>query len=143
VTAVQAKHEHVLAPLATAAPAAPAAPFASLPNFAKPEPVVAGLLAFLDPETGLLTGPIGDLRVPDDLNRAFAAPVELTPVTLPNGSVMVDLQGTLQDYYILNIDPFGRRTVQCVPNVLQAKTPPPLPAKSAAKTLVVSPIAER
>jgi len=139
--AVQPQNSTVFVPLAHATPAAAPAPFSSLPNFARPEPIVAGLMAFLDPETGLLTGPIGELRVPDDLARALAAPVELTPVTLPNGSVMVDLQGTMQDYYVLHIDALGHRTIQCVPSVLQAKTPPPV--MPTAKPLTVAPVTER
>lgn len=124
----------VAAPAAVAAaPAAPAG-YRALPGITQPAPVVAGLMAFLDPETGQLTGPINGFTVPDDVARMFAAPVELTPVTLPNGSVMLDLQGTLQDFYVLSIDPMGRRTIRCVQNPRQAQAPA-LP--------IVLPIAER
>lgn len=121
---------------AVAAPAAPAAPagYRALPGFTQPAPIVAGLMAFIDPETGQLTGPINGFTVPDDVARMFAAPVELTPVTLPNGSVMLDLQGTLQDFYVLTIDPMGRRTIRCVQNPREAQAPA-LP--------LVLPIAER
>jgi len=115
------------APVATTA-------FPSLPNFAQPAPIVAGLWAFIDPETGQLGGPISNLQVPDDIARAYGAQVELTPVTMPNGSVMVDLQGTLQDYYVLTIDPLGRRSIRCVQDARHAHAP-------AAP--VVLPIAER
>lgn len=115
------------APVATTA-------FPSLPNFTRPAPIVAGLWAFIDPETGLLCGPIGDLQVPDDIARAFGSQVELTPVTMPDGSVKVDLQGTLQDYYVLTIDPLGRRSIRCVQDARHAHAP-------AAP--IVLPIAER
>lgn len=119
---------------AAAAQPAVATAFPSLPVFAKPAPIVAGLWAFIDPETGMLSGPIGDLQVPDDVARSFAPQAELTPVTMPNGAVMVDLQGTLQDYYVLTIDPLGRRSIRCVQDARQAQAP-------AAP--IVLPIAER
>lgn len=128
-------------PTALVAPAPAAAPFAALPNFAQPAPVVSGLMAFIDPETGMLTGPIGSLQVPEDLSRAFAAPVELTPVTLPAGrGVMIDLQGTLQDFYTITIDPLGRRAIRCVqdPKHAHAHVAPIAPAQPT-----ISPIAER
>lgn len=108
--------------------------FSSLPNFTQPAPAVAGLWAFIDPETGLLSGPIRDLQVPEDLGGVLGSPVELTPVTLPNGAVMIDLKGTLQDYYVLTIDPLGRRSVRCVQDARHAHAP-------AAP--IVLPIAER
>ena len=133
-TAIAPATAAVAAPAAVvAAPAAPAG-YRALPGITQPAPVVAGLMAFLDPETGQLTGPINGFTVPDDVARMFAAPVELTPVTLPNGAVMIDLQGTLQDYYVLTIDPMGRRTIRCVQNPRQAMAP---------ATTVVLPIAER
>ena len=123
----------VLSQAAAAAPAIASA-FPSLPVFAKPAPIVAGLWAFIDPETGMLSGPIGDLQVPDDIARSFTPQAELTPVTMPNGAVMVDLQGTLQDYYVLTIDPLGRRSVRCLQDARHAQVP-------AAP--IVLPIAER
>jgi hypothetical protein len=136
----------VAAPQATtsftslAGPAPVAAPFASLPHFAQPAPIVAGLMAFIDPETGMLTGPIGDLQVPADVARVFAAPADLTPVTLPNGAVVLDLQGTLMDNYVLTIDPLGRRTIRCVQDARKALAPAAPVAPSAP---VILPIAER
>ena len=133
-TAIAPATAAVAAPAAVAAaPAAPAG-YRALPGITQPAPVVAGLMAFLDPETGQLTGPISGFVVPDDVARMFALPADLTPVTMPNGSVMLDLQGTLQDYYVLSIDPMGRRTIRCVQNPRQAQAPS-LP--------VVLPIAER
>lgn len=113
----------ILLPLASAPSPLATRAFPALPGFSQPQPIVAGLMAFIDPETGLLTGPTGDLQVPDDLARTLAPQVTLTPVTLPDGSVMVDLQGTLMDYYVMTIDPLGRRSIQCVQDPRQALAP--------------------
>jgi len=86
-----------------------AAGFVPLPSAALPVPpaampalpvapsVVAGLMAFIDPETGRLTGPIGQLQVPQDQLQSYVSLESLVPVTLPDGSVMLDLRGALQD----------------------------------------------
>lgn len=115
------------APVATTA-------FPALPNFTQAAPARSGLIALIDPETGMLTGPIGDIGIPEDLQRSFAEPVNLTPVALPGGGVMIDLQGTMQEYYVLTIDPLGRRSIRCVSD----------PRKAASLVgPVVHPIAER
>ncbi len=119
-------------------PAPVTAPFAALPNFAQPTPLVSGLMAFLDPETGLLTGPIGDLQAPTDL--ALTAPVELTPVPGIRGGITLDLQGTLMDNYVLTIDPLGRRSISCVQDARKALAPA---APILATPLTISPISER
>ena len=76
-------------------------------------PLVSGLLAFIDPETGLLGGPIFPLVAPTDLSTSAAAldPIE---VRLPDGSYMLDLQGGGMDYLVLHIDAFGKKTMRCV-----------------------------
>lgn len=133
---------------ALAAPAAAApAPFASLPNFT--QPVVAGLMAFIDPETGMLTGPISELQVPGDLSNAFGPAPDLTPTPLAGGGFTVDLQGTLQDYYVMTIDPLGRRSIRCVQDARHAHThththahAAPVAPVAPAPTLIL-PIAER
>lgn len=126
------------APAAVAAPA----PFASLPNFT--QPVVAGLMAFIDPETGLLTGPISELQVPGDLSNAFGPAPDLTPTPLAGGGFVLDLQGTLQDYYVLTIDPLGRRSVRCVQDARHAHTHTHAHAAPAAPApTTILPIAER
>ncbi len=126
------------APAAVAAPA----PFAALPNFA--QPVVAGLMAFIDPETGMLTGPISELQVPGDLSNAFGPAPDLTPTPLAGGGFTVDLQGTLQDYYVMTIDPLGRRSIRCVQDARHAHTHTHAHAApvAPAPTLIL-PIAER
>jgi hypothetical protein len=104
-----------------------------LPSLVQPaQPIVAGLMAFLDPETGLIGGPIGDLQVPQDLTQLNGQSL-LTPVTLPNGSVMIDLQGTMQDYMILTIDPLGHRSFRCSTDPREA-TKPAAPVTTPALT---------
>ena len=110
----------------SAAPAAKPVP-APMPGLAplvpQPAPIVYGLVAFLDPETGQLTGPISSLVPPADLR--FSQPVLLPePQQLPSGGWVLDLMGTCMESYVIHIDPFGRREVSCV----QGHT---LPAKGA------------
>lgn len=92
------------------APAAPAPLHALAPA---PMMLVHGLLAFIDPETGLIGGPISSLLAPMDLGQTAAAgePVE---VRLPDGSYMLDLQGTGMEYLTLHVDALGKRTLRCV-----------------------------
>ncbi len=92
-------------PEQSAAPARPSTP--------APAPGSIGLMAFLDPETGMLTGPIGDLVPPAD-QRAAAQNVLLIPVQRPNGAWLLDLKGTMMEHYVLQIDALGNRRVLCV-----------------------------
>jgi len=111
------------APTPAAKPQQPApAPAATLPSL--------GLMAFLDPETGMLTGPISYLVPPAD-QRAASANVLLTPVQRLNGAWLLDLKGTLMESYVLQIDPLGNRRVVCVQDprsVMQAAPAPIAPA---------------
>ncbi len=102
-------------PAATPAAAAPAVgPLVPLVPAGAPAPIVCGLVAFLDPDTGLLTGPISWLTPPVDQVHA-AAPVLLEEFPLPGGGWAMDLKGTLMESYVMHLDAFGHRTVQCVP----------------------------
>jgi hypothetical protein len=47
---------------------------------------------------------------------------------MPDGSVMLDLRGTAQDYLVLHVDALGHRTIQCVPDPRQAAPFVNLPA---------------
>ena len=79
--------------------------------------------AFIDPETGLITStPPPGAIVPEE---ARPEPV-LEQVTLPDGSVMMDLKGTLQDYMVLQLDANGKKVVRCVedPKAALQQTPP-------------------
>ena len=95
-----------------------------------PAPAAAGMRAYLDPETGLIggMGPVDPAEVQD----VQAAPV-LREEVLPDGSVMLDLQGTMQDFYIMQIDADGNRVVRCVENPAKAIAETPAPAAKAVK----------
>ncbi len=82
------------------------------------EPAGLGLLAFIDPETGLVGGPIGAL--PAELTRPGVPLPVFTPVPLANGGVMIDLQGAMQDYVILTLDARGNRSFRCASDLLPA-----------------------
>ena len=88
-----------------------------------------GLMAFIDPETGLLTGSIGDFQPPVDPAQPIAP---LKEMTMANGAVMIDLQGTMQDYMILSIDALGHRSFRCA-------TDPRLALKLQAPVTTTSP----
>jgi hypothetical protein len=95
-----------------------------------PAPAQAGMRAYLDPETGLIggMGPVDPAEVQD----VQAAPV-LREEVLPDGSVMLDLQGTMQDYYIMQLDADGNRVVRCVQDAAKALAETPAPAAKAVK----------
>lgn len=108
---------------ASVAPAAVAAPVPAV----APAPARGGLglMAFLDPETGMLTGPIGDLVPPADQR---AASVVLVEVPAPGGGWMIDLKGSGQEYFVLHVDAFGRRSVSCVQDPRRVGAPLLAPA---------------
>ena len=97
-----------------------------------PAPGSLGLMAFLDPETGMLTGPIGDLVPPVD-QRAASANVLLTPEPRPNGAWLLDLKGTGMEHYMIQIDPLGNRRVFCVQDARHVHGLAPLPAAPAGE----------
>jgi hypothetical protein len=77
----------------------------------------AGMRIFRDPETGGIAPP----------NAAESAALEndsnsedmtgLTQVTLPDGSVMIDLQGRFQESMVMQIAPNGQHVVNCTRDV--------------------------
>ncbi len=112
------------APKATNAKAACCASAATAscgtPAAAPVAPAQGGLRAFLDPETGQITGSIAPMSPTLDMVPTVSRE-SLVPVTLPNGSVMVDLQGTGEEYYVLRVDALGRRRVFCVQDARLAR----------------------
>lgn len=98
----------------------------SHPSATPSAPAQAGMRAVIDPETGTISGnvPLPELSEAD---KAALEP-QATPekILLPDGSIMIDLKGTMQEYYVMQIDPkTGKRSEACVtdPNHL-----PPTPA---------------
>lgn len=74
----------------------------------------AGMRAYIDPETGQLGTPasLPPLSIEE---KALLEPAQ-TPreVVLPDGSVMLELNGTGQEFTVMHLDAAGNRTVQCV-----------------------------
>ena len=96
----------------------------------------AGLRAFIDPQTGQLRRP-----TPEELaawtkaaREEFSRAVDsLQPTTLPDGTLMLDLQGLFMQDLVVTRRPDGSLSTQCVPDsergiALAAPPPPPKPA---------------
>lgn len=77
----------------------------------------AGMIIAIDPETGAIVPPSAAqvLRLTSaertGLQRSSAG---LTQVRLPNGTVMVDLQGRFMEYSVLRLDLQGRPRAACM-----------------------------
>jgi hypothetical protein len=91
----------------------------------------AGMRAYLDPESG---GVLVGMPSPEaGAVQAAQATPELQQEVLPDGSVMMHLQGTGQEYLVLEIDAKGERTVRCVQDPKQALATPSTHAKPEVK----------
>jgi len=122
-----------------AAAAPPEQAVAQAPAEAAPAVGVAGMVAFIDPETGRLSSTPteaqrAELRamLADRMNDSYEGLVE---VAMPDGSYMIDLQGRFQDLAVVLVAPDGTRHFECVNSVPQASGAPPAavaPAPPAA-----------
>jgi hypothetical protein len=93
------------------------------------EPLVSGLRAFIDPETGLLTSTTGFQPAVD----AFAPTVDvanLPQIQLPDGSFMIDTSGIMTDNVVVQVDALGHRTFQCTPDTRHLPAPAILPTRT-------------
>jgi hypothetical protein len=106
-----------------------AAPFAMFPAV-EPQPVVAGLRAFLDPETGLITSPIGSMLAPVDGSVIEADYSNLPQIQLPDGSFMIDTRGIMMDDFMVRIDALGHRSFACSRDANAAPAPVLAPTTS-------------
>lgn len=96
------------------------------------KPAAAGVVVGVDPETGLLGMPTRAqaaslLGLPGlSLNHSTDG---LVVQHLPDGSLMLDLQGRFREYYIVHVDPQGHLLRQCLGDPLTIRrelvTPPP------------------
>lgn len=88
----------------------------------------AGMRAYIDPETGQLgTGQLPPLTAEEKAQlEPTGVPVE---TVLPDGSVMIELNGTCQEFTVMKIDPSGKRSVQCVQDPQSALQSPAAAAK--------------
>lgn len=95
----------------------------------QPAPVPAGAVIAIDPETGRLGMPTAaqmlELSAAERTGLLRTAD-GLVPVRLPDGSIMVDLQGRFQTFTILRLDALGR------PQLLPAEDMPALQRALAA-----------
>lgn len=74
----------------------------------------AGMRAYIDPETGQLGTP-ASLPPLSTEEKALLEPAQAPrEVVLPDGSVMLELNGTGQEFTVMHLDAAGNRTVQCV-----------------------------
>jgi len=115
---VKAKSSCAPAAEAACAPSATAAPTAALPA-----PAEAGMRAYLDPETGVIGGLPATLE-PAGTEGVQAIEPVLREEVLPDGSVMMDLQGTMQEYFLIQLDADGNRVVRCVQDPAKALATP-------------------
>lgn len=102
-----------------------------------PTVAAAGLVAYIDPATGGLTAtPTEEQRAA--MRTALAALVNdsdegLVEVTLPDGSVVMDLQGRFQEAVVVQVASDGTQHMQCIGSLPDAAaTPSPAPAPPAA-----------
>ncbi|OGF11206.1 MAG: hypothetical protein A2W00_10135 [Candidatus Eisenbacteria bacterium RBG_16_71_46] len=103
---------------------------AAAPAAVAPAPVAgeAGMRIFLDPETGAIgPPPVGSLS-PAPEGAIEEPSANLREQMLPDGSVMIDLQGQFQEYTIIQLDANGRRIVRCATDPAAAMRPAPAPA---------------
>jgi len=119
-------------------PAAAAPPEQATAQAPAQAPVAAaGLVAFIDPATGGLTStPTEEQRAA--LRAALAALVNesdagLYEVVLPDGTVVMDLQGRFQEAVVVQVAPDGTRNLACVGSVATAaQSPAAVPQAPAA-----------
>ena len=119
-------------------PAAAAPPEQAAAQAPAQAPVAAaGLVAYIDPATGGLTStPTEEQRAA--LRAALAALVNesdagLYEVVLPDGTVVMDLQGRFQEAVVVQVAPDGTRNLACVGSVAAAaQSPAAVPQAPAA-----------
>jgi hypothetical protein len=77
----------------------------------------AGMVVGIDPETGVLGMPSPEQMLqltPQERTGLLRSGEGLTEVRLPNGAMMVDLQGQFMEYSLIRLDPMGRPSFSCV-----------------------------
>ena len=90
-----------------------------------PAPAEAGMRAFIDPETGQLGHGtvLPEITPAEDavLNERSSEPVV---TVFPDGSAMVELNGTCQDFLVIELDANGNKTVGCKQDHAHVATTP-------------------
>jgi hypothetical protein len=85
----------------------------------------AGMRIYKDPETDEIGPPTAGTAILDG-DGTSQDMTGLTKVTLPDGSVMVDLQGRFQEAMVMQIDAHGNRVVTCTQDVKKTLSHPPV-----------------
>ena len=110
---------------ATPAPAVPAAATPAPTGTAPNAPAQPGMRAYIDPETGVVgsPGPLPPLTAEEA--KLLQPEVQEEPVetVLPDGSVVLDLKGRGQEYFIMQLDANGKPVVRCVEDPKAALQP--------------------
>lgn len=109
-------------------PAAPTAAVSPTAAAGAP-PQGAGMVAYIDPETGRLTSSPSEAQRAE-MRAALAAVLDrsqdgLYDVMLPDGSVMRDLQGRFQNAVVVRFADDGTQTNGCVTDAESALAPAP------------------
>ena len=101
---------------ATPAPTVPQAATSTSTTTTGAAPAAAGMRAYIDPETGVLGGPGALPPLTEEEMKLLEPEVQEEPVetVLPDGSVILDLKGHGQEYFILQLDANAQRVVRCV-----------------------------
>jgi hypothetical protein len=120
-----AARQPAVAPAASTQSVAPAAAEKALGATA----LDPGMRAFIEPETGMLGVP-AVIPAPTPEENASKTAEEPVLIHMPDGSDMLDLRGTMQDYMVIQLDPNGRQVMRCVEDPKAAQqTPPPAPQR--------------
>ncbi len=91
-------------------------------------PAEAGMRAYIDPETGLITSQPSGVQ-PVEISSDKEPPV-LVPEIRPDGSLLLDLKGTVEDFMVLQLDANGKKVMRCVEDPKAAlQTPPATPQR--------------
>ena len=103
-----------------AAPGAAPLPVASPARIARTEPATvagaAGMRIFKDPNSDM-PGPPTEEASALEMDSNSEDMTGLATVTLPDGSLMIDLQGRFQESMVVQITPDGQRVTTCTRNV--------------------------
>jgi len=100
-------------------------------------PPATGLVIGIDPETGALGMPSPEqmlLLTQAERTGLLRTGARLSETLLPNGAVMLDLQGQFMEYSVVQLDASGRPTFSCVSGedllrrLLATRAPVPAPA---------------
>jgi len=86
----------------------------------------AGMRIYKDPDTDEIGPPPTAGAAILDGDGTSQDMTGLTKVTLPDGSVMVDLQGRFQEAMVMQIDAHGNRVVTCTQDVKKTLSHPPV-----------------